>query len=453
MPQSGWPVDPHVGKVLGGKYRVDSRLGAGGFGTVLLATQLHGQQDLGRVVLKILHADLAQQDNVRRRFENEARAARQLGSPHAVKVFDLSYDDQGVPFIVMEYLEGVSLADALEEAERLELGRVLSIGRQVAEALAECHAKEIIHRDLKPDNILLLGGHREDFAKILDFGIARVPSPTGRVTQTLMGTPLYMAPEQIRQQPIDHRVDVFALGVILFECLTGVPPIDASSHTGYLEKNCLDAPARLRSVLPELPAALDALLDGMMAKSAQDRPADMTVVAEALSALEDSAPDSLLQKKAGAAVSPPTTGPKLTTLSAATGTQELARSLRGTRRRPWLYVALAALAVALVVGFGYWGLGPGATNRVKSSAGGTDATDAPVADAAVKRAPAVMTEPRVVRLDSGVLRPKGRPVPMGARRRPMVRRRPRPRTVVQPRTTPRRPPSRTPMDDPFGRVR
>lgn len=460
-PGSGWPVDPHVGKVLGGKYRVESRLGAGGFGTVLLATQLHGEQDLGHVVLKILHADLAQQDNVRRRFVNEARAARQLNSPHAVKVFDLCYDDQGVPFIVMEYLEGQSLADALEESERLPVGRVLSIGRQVAEALAECHAKEIIHRDLKPDNILLLGGHREDFAKLLDFGIARVPSPTGRVTQTLMGTPLYMAPEQIRQQAMDHRVDIFALGVVLFECLAGVPPIEAETITGYITKNCEEAPARLRSVLPEVPAQLDALLDQMMAKSPADRPANMRDVAESLGGLETSAPIGLLKKAPPAGAGAVTTGPKLTTLSAAAGTHELARSLRASERRPWLYVVAGLVALALV-GVGYWQLGsrPG-DSGAKSGKGGAGNPGNQAPDGMVRPRSAPTTGPSVMMLDSGVPRPGARPMSVMrvAPRRPMARAPARPVMAptlrVVPRPPPRRPTVRPmpPMDDPFGRVR
>jgi len=459
VPESGWPVDPHVGKVLGGKYRVESRLGAGGFGTVLLATQLHGEQDLGQVVLKILHADLAQQDNVRRRFVNEARAARQLGSPHAVKVFDLSYDDQGVPFIVMEYLEGLSLADALDEAERLPLGRVLSIGRQVAEALAECHAKEIIHRDLKPDNILLLGGHREDFVKILDFGIARVPSPTGRVTHTLMGTPLYMAPEQIRQQDMDHRVDIFALGVILFECLTGAPPLEATSHTEYITKNCEEAPARLRTKLPGAPARLDGLLDRMMAKAAADRPANMQAVAESLIRLEASAPAGLLDKAPAGTSSPPVTGPKLTTLSASTGTQELARSLRASRRRPLLYVTGGLIVLALVAVVAYWRLVPdqggGAAKPGRGGRGGGE-SDLVDAGAPTPRA-APMAGVIVTGLDGGSKRPRVRPAPMtvmrAAPRRLMVRRPRRPTPAPAMRDSPRAPPRPPTVDDPFGRVR
>jgi len=457
VPDSGWPVDPHVGKVLGGKYRVESRLGAGGFGTVLLATQLHGHQDLGHVVLKILHADLAQQENVRRRFVNEARAARQLGSPHAVKVFDLCYDDQGVPFIVMEYLEGQSLADVLEDVERLPVSRVLSIGRQVAEALAECHDKQIIHRDLKPDNILLLGGHREDFAKILDFGIARVPSPTGRVTQTLMGTPLYMAPEQIRQQALDHRVDIFALGVVLFECLAGAPPIEAGSVAGAINKNCEEAPARLRSVLPEAPMALDRLLDRMMSKAAADRPATMREVAESLSGLESAGPDALLAKASAAGAGVPITGPKLTTLSASTGTQELARSMRVSQRRPWLYVAVGLAALVLVVA--YWRLGPNrGAGTTKAGAGGHGVSGPRTSDAAVARPrDTAMKRVSVTRLDAGAMRPRARPMSVMqlSPRRPRVRvpMRPVVAPVMRTVSSPMAPTPRPPVDDPFGRVR
>lgn len=453
-PETGWPVDPHIGRVLGGKYRLESRLGAGGFGTVLLATQLHGDQDLGHVVIKILHTDLAQQDSVRRRFVNEARAARQLGSPHAVKVFDLSYDEEGVPFIVMEYLEGKSLADVLEEERRLPLGRALCIGRQVAEALAECHAKEIIHRDLKPDNILLLEGHREDFAKILDFGIARVPSPTDRVTKTLMGTPLYMPPEQLKQEAIDHRVDIFALGVILFECVTGRPPIEAPSFTAYIIKNCDEAPARLGSLFPGAPEALDRLLDRMMAKAAADRPASMTEVAGMLSELEATVPAGLTAPATGEVSPPPATGPKLTTLSASTGTKELVRALRS--RPPWGLIAAAGAALALalvVVVIAYWQL-EGSRSTKSNPRSGKGGGHLVGADSGVP----VKTTPRVTRLDAGVMSvPRQWPLvssPVMARVRPQPRRpveRPGARPVMRPIERPA--PMHRPEDDPFGRVR
>jgi hypothetical protein len=273
-----------IGKVVTGKYRLESRLGAGGFGSVLLATQLHGTHELGEVVLKFLHANLVHNESVMRRFINEARAARQLSSPHAVKVFDLSFDENGVPFIVMEYVQGESLADVLRNKKggKLDPARVVRIGVQMAAALGECHEKDIIHRDLKPDNILLLEGHNKDFVKILDFGIARVPSPQGHVTQTMMGTPQYMPPEQILQKEMDGRVDIFALGVILFECFAGGPPIVATTPMEYMMRNCDEKPRDLSEIVSEVPAEMSALLQSMMAKEPEERPQTMFEVRDRL---------------------------------------------------------------------------------------------------------------------------------------------------------------------------
>ena len=297
----GWPADLLVGKVILDKYRVDRRLGAGGFGVVVLAMQLHGQQELGHVVLKFLHNDLVNDESIMRRFVNEARAARQLASPHAVKVFDLAFGEDGVPFIVMEYLEGESLADTILAHEGwLPVERVLRIGMQVAQTLAECHDKDILHRDLKPDNILLLPGHHRDFVKILDFGIARVPSQVATVSNTFLGTPKYMAPEQLMQQEMDGRVDIFALGVILFECLAGIPPIPADTPMEYIVKNCITEPIEITSLVPDTPPRLAELIGRMLAKSADERPASMYEVLDELTTIHQEVEES---GRSGASVS------------------------------------------------------------------------------------------------------------------------------------------------------
>jgi hypothetical protein len=150
----------------------------------------------------------------------------------------------------------------------------------------EAHQQDIIHRDLKPENILLQRGKRVDFAKIIDFGIARVSNPDGMVTTSFVGTPRYMPPEQIRGKKLDGRADIFALGVILFEMIAGRPPIRVEdSDLEYLTLNCSQPPERLLDLEPEIPPALDALVDGMMAKDPAARPSSMREVAEELSAI------------------------------------------------------------------------------------------------------------------------------------------------------------------------
>ena len=277
-PQAGWPKDNYLGRTIAGKYKLIRRIGTGGFAQVFLAKQVEAGHDLGEVVLKFLHQNLAQKENIRRRFINEAKAARQIRSPHAVKMFDLGFDEDGTPYLVMEYLEGESLQDLLSAHGRLPPERVLRLGLQVAGALDECHQKGIIHRDLKPDNLLLIPGRGEDFTKVLDFGIARVPDRDGTMTHTVMGTPRYMPPEQIMLEEMDGCVDIFALGVILYESLAGRPPIEAKTPMAYMQANLADKPTPLREVCSDLPVELENLLAQMMAKDRKVRPQSMADV-------------------------------------------------------------------------------------------------------------------------------------------------------------------------------
>ena len=281
-PEAGWPADPYIGRTINNKYRMESRLGAGGFAQVFLAEQVQDGIELGDVVLKFLHKNLATNQSIRRRFINEARAARKVRSPHVVKVFDLGFDDDGTPYMAMEYLEGEGLEKVLDRETKLSPKRTFDLGLQVAGALDECHKIGIIHRDLKPDNLLLLPGRGEDFVKVLDFGIARVPTEDGTLTHTLMGTPRYMPPEQIMQREMDGGVDIFALGVILYECLAGTSPIPAKTPMEYLQLNLNTRPTPLRQERPDLPEDLERLLNRMMAKDRADRPPSMADVEQRL---------------------------------------------------------------------------------------------------------------------------------------------------------------------------
>ena len=285
-PELGWPVDETIGKVVNQKYRITERLGRGGFGVVMRGRHLHDEHDLGDVVLKFMQSSLAQDLSLRKRFINEARAARSLRSPHMVKVFDFDFDEHGVPFMVMEYLEGEALSRIIRRRP-LSVKQTLDVAAQLASAMQECHAAGIIHRDLKPSNVVLQDG----FAKIIDFGIARMEGAT--VTRTLMGTPKYMAPEQIQRGEMDGRTDIFALGVIIHECLCGAPPIAAGDDLQYLMLNLEAEPTPLREVVPDAPVALEGLLLRMMAKDPDDRPVSMADVAARLRAMEAGAGEGL----------------------------------------------------------------------------------------------------------------------------------------------------------------
>jgi serine/threonine-protein kinase len=276
-------VDPFVGRILSKKYRIDSRLSVGGFGIVFMATQVHQGQDIGGVVIKMLHPEHALDPVVTRRFINEVKAARQINSPHVTKIFDMDFDQGNVPYMVQEFVEGGGLADILEKQGAIDLARAVGIAQQVAEGMEEAHAKAIIHRDLKPENILIQRLKRNDYVKIIDFGIARVTTAEGLKTTSFVGTPRYMPPEQIKGKELDGRADIYALGVILFEMIAGRPPIEVKdSDMEYLTLNLTQEPEPLRKYVPEAPERLDDLIQMMIAKEPDERPADMGFIIKEL---------------------------------------------------------------------------------------------------------------------------------------------------------------------------
>ena len=342
-PELGWPQDAYLGRTIAGKYEVLERLGGGGFGVVVRARHRQGGHDLGEVVLKFMRSDLADSSADRQRFINEARAARALHSPHVVKVFDLDFDEQGVPFMVMEYLEGATLAEQLRDGP-LPLTRALRLGVQIAGAMAECHSLGVVHRDLKPSNLLLLPVPEGDFIKIIDFGNARLGEGSG--TRTLIGTPRYMAPEQILRGELDGRADIFGLGVILYECLCGEPPIAAEDELAYLEHNLNQAPRPLRELAPSLPEVLGGLLARMMAKDRDARPAAMGEVQQRLQAIATDPGAS------SARVAPQPTRPLATTTTAPDDISLITAPKRRVRRSGLLVSLL--LAAAAVGGFARW---------------------------------------------------------------------------------------------------
>jgi serine/threonine protein kinase len=221
------PLAPGI--VIAERYRLERKLGAGGMGSVWLANDL----SLGSTcAIKLVDPDKVGNEEVRVRFQREARAAAQIRSANVVDVFDhgLWLD---MPFIAMEYLEGEDLGARLDRQGRLDLRQTYDIVSQVSRALARAHAMGIVHRDLKPENIFLVPGDDHEVAKVLDFGIAKLDqySLRDKTTKTgsFMGTPYYMSPEQARGRNIDWRSDLWALGVIVFQCLTGKPPFESEA--------------------------------------------------------------------------------------------------------------------------------------------------------------------------------------------------------------------------------
>jgi serine/threonine protein kinase len=270
---------------LGG-YRVLKLLGVGGMGAVFLAED--GQ--LGRrVALKVMLPTLAVNPSARQRFLREARAAAAVEHDHVVAIHQVG-EERGMPFLAMALLRGESLEERARREGRLPVSEVLRIGREVARGLAAAHEQGLIHRDIKPANVWLEapGGR----VKILDFGLARGAGDTARLTQqgTILGTPSYMAPEQLDGLAVDARADLFSLGVVLYYLATGVLPFTGRDTVSTLMAVSTKEARPPRQLNPDLPPALEALILRLLAKSADGRPPSARAVVEAIAAIESGRP-------------------------------------------------------------------------------------------------------------------------------------------------------------------
>ena len=273
-----------LGTVLAGRYELTEVIGSGGMGTVFRGHQLGVGRD---VAVKILNpVPLDDYEHVAGLFFREARAICQLSHPNTIRLFDFGRTSDNELYITMELVRGKSLSELIREGG-LELYEAVHIGHQLAEALMEAHDQGIIHRDIKPDNVLVEEKVWDKrFSKILDFGIARVIGQSSEAQSPTLrfGTPLYMSPEQILGKQSDARTDIYMLGALLFECLTGHPPYIAKTAVDVCLKH-LDAPvpALVRWDSPWMyPPQLVTLVQSMLAKDQDDRPASARIVAEAL---------------------------------------------------------------------------------------------------------------------------------------------------------------------------
>jgi serine/threonine protein kinase len=265
-----------LGVVLGDRYRIDERIGAGGMGLVYRATHVL----IGRkLAVKLLRRRYAAQPDVAERFVQEARVASSVKHPNVVDIIDYGTTPLGSPYYVMEYLAGHSLAREIIEHGPLEPRRALSIAIQIARGLAAAHQAGIIHRDLKPDNVSVVPADvgAPEQVKILDFGIARVAGRKTRLTAAgaVVGTPEYMSPEQARGDDLDVRSDIYALGIVLFELLTGRVPLSGDSMVGTLTKQVFELPPPIREIDPRYAGypSIEAALARLLAKNRDERPA------------------------------------------------------------------------------------------------------------------------------------------------------------------------------------
>lgn len=345
-----------VGDLIDGKYQIVRVIGEGGMGVVYegLNTRIHR-----RVAIKVLHASLAGTGDVVARFEKEAQAAGRIGSKHIVEVLDLGNLPNGDRYMVMEYLDGESLGQRLHARERLASAELLPILVQLLDGLAAAHGAGIVHRDLKPDNVFLQRTANGEFVKLLDFGISKF-SQLGKSefsltrTGSVMGSPYYMSPEQAKgSRQADHRVDLYAVGVIMYEALSGKVPFHAETFNELLFKIALEDPAPLEELVPELDPGIVAVVKKAMARDPAERYQSADEFSRALAAFTDEARGKTTVQLAP---DPPVVSarprsqrpPALAGTSPGAWSQSSSGDLAPARKKP--YALVAALSVVLAGG-------------------------------------------------------------------------------------------------------
>lgn len=371
--------DPLIGRTLDGRYLLEERVGRGGMGSVYRAR--HVLMDRA-VAIKMLRPDLSADPTASRRFTREAKSTFRFDHPNCVRVTDFGGTEDGLLYLVMEYLDGRTIGDEIHIDGPMSPSRVARVCRQVCDALACAHDMGFVHRDLKPDNVMLIKrGSDPDWVKVLDFGLAKIcASPDGAgmsafsispLTQegTIFGTPEYMSPEQATDKDLDPRTDLYSLGVVAYEMVTGQLPFQAPTFMGILSKHVREVPVPPAQRRPDLgiPPELDAAIVQCLAKSPADRPASATTLSAmfahmesgmsrtisrvpveiAASATVDLGEADVAAFASGDRSAPITEGP----IHISTPAEPTARVAPPGRRRSraWLLIALASAATIAVV--------------------------------------------------------------------------------------------------------
>jgi CheY-like chemotaxis protein len=262
------------------RYEIVTAIGRGGMGTVYRARDLELEED---VAIKTLRPEFVADANLLARFKDEIRLARRLTDLNIVRTHDFG-EWSGVCFLTMEYVEGMTVRELIDTRGRLGISSTLAIATQLAHSLVVAHEHGVIHRDIKPQNLLL---DAEGVLKVMDFGVARLAQRSTSITEAglVVGTPAYMPPEQLMAEPVDARSDLYAAGVVLYECLTGQTPIQASSVMSLVAKLLTEEPRPPIVVNPEIPAALSALVMRLLAKKPEDRVQNAVELGEQLGSL------------------------------------------------------------------------------------------------------------------------------------------------------------------------
>ena len=283
-------LDAIMGRTIKGRYEVLKKLGEGGMGTVYLAEQV----SIGRkVALKLLQGNYAKKDEFIARFRREARLAASLSHRNIVTIYDFDQDSDDTLFIAMEYVDGRKLTDVIRSDGPLDVQRAVRLGSQIAEGLDAAHRQGVIHRDIKPDNIMIIGNDDTEEVKLMDFGIARLrdTGAMSHLTQTgmIMGTPAYMSPEQAEGTEVSDKTDIYALGIVLYEMLSGAVPFKATTPGALLVKQIQEVPVELRKLRREVPAGVEQIVMQALEKKPQSRQHTMREVAQELKRVENTA--------------------------------------------------------------------------------------------------------------------------------------------------------------------
>ncbi len=404
------PADPMVGRLVDGRYQVRSRIARGGMATVYLATDLRLER---RVAIKIMHGHLADDNTFKTRFVQEARSAARLSHPNVVNVYDQGQDSD-MAYLVMEYLPGITLRDLLKDYTKLTPEQSVDIMDAVLSGLASAHKAGIVHRDLKPENVLLADDGR---IKLGDFGLARAASANTSTGQALLGTIAYLSPELVTRGVADARSDIYAVGIMLYEMLTGEQPYVGEAPMQIAYQHANDTVPTPSSKQPSVPAELDELVLWATARDPEERPADARAMLEQLRAIEpvvrgtgpatgqatavipdgagtgvgDSTAATTVLGERRAAVAAPRKQP------AATGIAALEDQTRRRKRRGYWLFALVLLLAGLAGGTGwYFGSGPGALTTVPTVSGlSPEAAAAALADAGFESALGEQHDPEI----------------------------------------------------------
>jgi len=406
--------DPLIGKVLSDRYRIVRKIGEGGMGAVYQAEHALIEK---KMALKILFQDLTRRPDLIQRFLQEAKSASRIGHENVIDISDFGQSPDGLVFIAMEFLDGQDLGKLLKKGGAMHWERARPILMQITKGLRAAHGNGIIHRDMKPENVYLIQKEgRPDFVKVLDFGIAKVVNDAAggpALTQTgmIFGTPEYMSPEQAQGSPPDHRVDVYAVGCIMYHMLTGSVPFMADNFMGILTKHLLEAPIPPRKRRPdlEIPQEVEAICLRAMEKDRDKRYPDMDAFYRALGAAGDIAfepsqvfvaprlPKASLKYPTLAAANLEARESRTAIAVSGSGTFEDERPGRpdeipGGGRKPMLFALIAVGVVAAIV-VGVLAMRSSDKTAAPAATAATETKPAAVAPAAVAPPPAEAAKP------------------------------------------------------------